>query len=417
LADPYNRNIVSIRSFGACLALALAIPASAAAQSDPAVNAPPHLTDAGDLWRLIRHKESGDDDADVGKKFLVVAPSIGSKPSTGLNGGLSANVAFYSGDPATTHISTINGGFKVSQKGQLLTGVRINRFSNGDRWFFQGDNRFSLTSQNTYGLGGETLSTDVENVKYNYVRLFEGLYRHVAPGLFVGGGINVSDHSNVRPGAASVNSWDESAYIEYSAQHGFDLDHQTSSGANVGIFYDTRDNAINARRGWLASASYRTYFDGFLGGDSTWQELYLDVRTYKKISQDGRQRIAFWGLGDLVTGGVAPYLDLPATASNDGRSARGYAEGRYRGEHLLYGEMEYRGTITKSGLVGVVAFANVTTVDNSQTGDHLFQSAAPAAGFGFRFLLNKRSRTNLCTDYGWGEHGSRGFYLAIQEAF
>jgi hypothetical protein len=64
-----------------------------------------------------------------------------------------------------------------------------------------------------------------------------------------------------------------------------------------------------------------------------------------------------------------------------------------------------------------VAFLNVTTVDNSDTGQKLFDSIAPGAGFGFRFLLNKRSRTNLCTDYGWGKDGSRGFYLAIQEAF
>jgi hypothetical protein len=42
---------------------------------------------------------------------------------------------------------------------------------------------------------------------------------------------------------------------------------------------------------------------------------------------------------------------------------------------------------------------------------------APGAGFGFPFLLNKRSRTNLCTDYGWGKGGSLGFYLSIQKAF
>ena len=79
--------------------------------------------------------------------------------------------------------------------------------------------------------------------------------------------------------------------------------------------------------------------------------------------------------------------------------------------------MEYRGALTSSGLVGLVAFLNTTTVDNAEAGQKLFDSFAPGAGFGFRFLLNKRSRTNLCTDYGWGKDGSRGFYLAIQEAF
>ena len=34
-----------------------------------------------------------------------------------------------------------------------------------------------------------------------------------------------------------------------------------------------------------------------------------------------------------------------------------------------------------------------------------------------RVLLNKRSRTNLATDYAWGKGGARGFYLGIQEAF
>jgi hypothetical protein len=32
-------------------------------------------------------------------------------------------------------------------------------------------------------------------------------------------------------------------------------------------------------------------------------------------------------------------------------------------------------------------------------------------------MLNKRSRTNLCFDIGFGKDGSRGVYLAVQEAF
>jgi outer membrane protein assembly factor BamA len=179
---------------------------------------------------------------------------------------------------------------------------------------------------------------------------------------------------------------------------------------------DTRDNAINAQRGWLASMTYRTFFDGFLGGGATWQEAYVDVRTYRALTNDGRRRLAFWMLGDFVTGGSAPYFDLPET-SGDGRSARGYTEGRYRGDSLVYGEVEYRDTVTRNGLLGYVLFANTTTIAGGATTDRLFQTFAPAAGGGLRVLLNKRSRTNLCVDYGFGKQGSRGLYLAIQEAF
>jgi hypothetical protein len=403
-------------------ALLLAGPALAQEQEDAppdepdthAVDLAPHTqVDIGDLWHMLLHQEPVENAAR--RRFMVIAPTIGSKPSTGLTLGLNGNVAFFVGDPANTHISSISGGARVSQKQQTLTGFRFSTFSSRDRYFFQGDNRFSWTSQNTYGLGGDSPAASGENVKYDYVRVYGTAYKNVMPRLFVGVGLNVSDHSDIRQGKAGPD-WDQSTYVQYTEKHGFPLDGQTSAGPSVSLLYDTRDNAINARRGAMANATYRTYYDGFLGGDATWQELYLDARTYKALTKDGRHRLAFWFLGDMVTGGTAPYFDLPATAAND-RSARGYGEGRYRGEHLLYGEMEYRGTITPSGLVGMVAFLNTTTVDNADAGEKLFESFAPGAGFGFRFLLNKRSRTNLCTDYGWGKAGSRGFYLSIQEAF
>ncbi len=374
----------------------------------------PHAVDVGDLWRMARHKDDTPDEAR--KHFFVLAPSIGSKPSTGLNAGVSGNMAFYLGDPATTRISSLSGGLKVSQKGQTLGGVKFATFTGDDRWFVQGDNRLSWTSQNIYGLGGSTPTDAAKNVKYDLFRFYGTTYRNVKPRLFVGLGLNFSDHTDVRPGTNAQTTWDQTGYVAYSVKHGFALDEQRSGGTSAGLIYDTRDNGINAQRGALASATYRTFFNGFLGGDSTWQELYLDARTYKKLTPTGRHKLAFWFLGDLVTGGTAPYFDLPATAAQE-RSARGYGEGRYRGERMLYGEMEYRGALMNSGLVGLVAFLNTATIGSVESNEKLFDNFAPGAGFGFRFLLNKRSRTNLCTDYGWGKAGSHGFYLALQEAF
>jgi Omp85 superfamily domain len=412
--------------YGFACAVIVALSSAAARAEDEASPSPPvaATTDAGDLWRRLRHSiAAGDQPSTIEphRSFFVVAPSIGSKPSTGITGGLSGNIAFIDGEPPTTHISTMSGGLRVSQKGQALSGVRLAMFTPNDRWFVQSDNRLSWTSQNTYGLGGNTLAVDAENLKYDQLRLYETVYKSVAPGLFVGAGLNVNRHSNIRPGTG-VNSddFDQAAYAEYTAQHGFAPDQQTSSGASVGVMFDTRDNGINAHRGWLASATYRTFFAGFLGGDSTWQEASIDVRTYRALTHDGRRRLAFWLLGDFVTGGVAPYFDLPSTGDSNGRSARGYVDGRYRGDRLMSGEIEYRETLTRNGLFGFVAFLNTATVDGGATatpGSRLFESFAPGAGAGLRFLLNKKSRTNLCVDYGRGKQASHGLYLAIQEAF
>jgi hypothetical protein len=410
--------VMRVSSIAVCLCAVLGtLPGRSAAAQDIVTevrNPAPALIDVGDLWHMLRHNEQS---ADGGRRFLVIAPSIGSKPSTGLNAGLAGNLAFFHGNVDTTHISAVSGGLKVSQKGQTLSGVKFAMFTDSNRWFIQGDNRLSLTSQNTYGLGADSTPEDLANVKFDLVRLYESAYRSVRPGLFVGGGLSFSAHTNIRPGAG-VPALDDSAYLTYTEGNGFSATAQTSAGPSVGVIFDTRDNAINARRGWLASATYRTFLDGFLGGDSSWQELSVDLRTYRKLNATGRQRLAFWFLSDMVVGGTAPYLDLPTTGGDTyGRSARGYSEGRYRGEHLAYGEVEYRNTLTENGLFGVVAFLNTTTVGGAGTGGALFDAVAPAAGFGFRVLLNKRSRTNLCTDYGWGKDGSRGFYLSIQEAF
>jgi hypothetical protein len=380
--------------------------------------------DAGDLWRRLRHHQESTGepslttDAGQRKPFFVLAPAVGSKPSTGLNGGIAGNVAFVTADPSATRLSSISGGLKISEKGQTLSGVKLAVFLPDDRWFVQGDNRFSLTSQNTYGLAGTTASGDGENLKYDAFRVYETVYRTVAPGMFVGVGLDVNLHTHVRPANTGDTAFDQAAYTRYTEEHGFDLVHQTSSGTTASLMFDTRDNAINASRGWLASATSRTFFDGFLGGDSTWQEMYVDVRTFRALDADKRRRIAFWMLADVVTGGTAPYFDLPEMSGDAyGRSARGYGEGRYRGDRLVYGEVEFRDTLTHNGLLGYVLFLNTTTIRGVSSGEHLFESFAPGAGGGLRVLLNKKSRTNLCVDYGFGKQGSRGLYLAIQEAF
>src|SRR6185295_3757947 len=160
--------------------------------------------DAGDLWRRVRHHKTpvdtveADDSTQVvpGRSFIVIAPSIGSKPSTGINGGLAGNIAFISGDSSSTRLSSVSGGLKVSEKGQTLSGMKLAIFFPDDRWLLQGDNRFSWTSQNTYPLGGAATSADAEFLKYDQLRVYETVYRTLGKGLFVGGGIDINRHSN-----------------------------------------------------------------------------------------------------------------------------------------------------------------------------------------------------------------------------
>ena len=395
--------------------------AEAASQATPPA-AESELIDVFDLLRRLRHKELTPEQQaaslDPSKRMRAVAPVIGYKPSSGVMIGVAGNVAFFRGDPRTTRISSTVTSLTFSSLKQTSLSAKFSVFAKDDRWEADGDNRAQWTSQDTFGLGTSTVPDDEVNMKFDYFRFYNTANTRLRRNLFAGVGLHYSAHVNVEPGKDADEGWSESPYVTYSDANGFALDSQTSAGVSLNFRVDTRDSAIRPIRGWLGSVSYRPFFKGFLGGDSTWQELYLDARTYRKLGAGGRHTLALWLWGDMVLGGVAPYLDLPATGMDKyGRSGRGYAEGRFRGEQLLYGEVEYRTTLTSNGLLGMVVFLNTTTLKNGQSGERLFDGFATGAGAGLRLLLNKRSKTNLCFDVGVGKQGSTGLYLAVQEAF
>jgi hypothetical protein len=382
--------------------------------------APLAETDAGDLVRAIRNKPPPPpvDPDNPPRRMFVIAPVIGSKPDTGVLFGAAGNIATYYGDPRTTHISTSVLSATVSQHGQVLTAVRLTTFTKNDGWLVVGDNRFQWTSQDTFGLGTSSMGDDAVNVHYDHFRVFETAYKRLASGLFAGGGLLLSTRQNIKPEEGAEATWDSSPFSTYSKAHGLPSDSSTSGGFSLAARTDTRDSQIDARTGRYASVTYETFFEGFFGGDSSWQEIDVDARMYRNVSNDGRHRLAIWGMGDFVVAGTPPYYDLPATGMDTfGRSGRGYQEGRFRGEQLVYGEVEYRRTLMENGLLGMVAFLNATTVSSRDRDEHLFESVAIGGGAGLRLLLNKRSRTNLCADLGFGKNGSVGFYLAVQEAF
>src|SRR3954453_20307743 len=129
------------------------------AQPPPAAERPqdvpaPPTVDVFDLWRQIRHKESPPAGAwDYRKPMIAFAPVIGAKPSSGILLGAAGNVAFYRGDPATTHISSAVASVTFSTKKQTAITNRLTAFGRGDRWRLDADDRFQWTSLETYELG------------------------------------------------------------------------------------------------------------------------------------------------------------------------------------------------------------------------------------------------------------------------
>lgn len=400
----------------------------AAAQDVPDVRAeaapPPGpaapTRDLFDVVRDLRHKPPAPAPGpeDYKKRMVALAPVLGYAPTSGVGVGVAGNAAFYRGHPGTTNISSMVASVMATSKKQVLVNAKVSLSTAENRWLLLGDNRLYWTSQKTYGLGGRTLESDAVDQKQDYFRIYETLARRISRNAYLGAGLFYSNHRDVRPAdEAASAAWPDSPYATYSSERGFDPESQTSAGISFRLLLDSRDGSINPSRGWYLSASYMTFFEGLLGGESDWQQVSAELRSYARLSADARHRLGVWVSGDFVVGGTAPYLDLPATAMDTyGRAGRGYPQGRFRGEDLLYAEAEYRWTVTDDGLLGLVAFVNTQTL-SAGTDERLFDSFATGAGVGVRLMLNKRSRTNLCFDVGIGKGGSSAVYFAVQEAF
>ena len=97
-------------------------------------------------------------------------------------------------------------------------------------------------------------------------------------------------------------------------------------------------------------------------------------------------------------------MDLPALGEDQySKSGRGYTVGRFRGQSLIYGEVEFRKHLWASAkrpdFLGMVVFLNAVTASNRDAEIKLFNYVNTAGGIGIRIMASKNARTRLGIDY------------------
>jgi len=292
---------------------------------------------------------------------------------------------------------------------QIIFPIQADIWTKGNRYNIVTDWRYLKYPSFTYGLGGNTSTDSGYSIDYSYLRLHQAILKTVSRDLYLGIGYDLDYFWNVEeidppPGKATDFE-----------MYGFHKK-EVASGVSLHFLYDSRRNQINPDQGGYFSVAYRPNFT-FLGSDANWQSLILDLRKYWRFPGSTRNVLALWSYDWFTTGsGNPPYLLLPSTGWDAySNTARGYIQGRFRSKNMLYLETEYRFRILSNGLLGGVIFGNAQSV--SEQGSGRFEYVTPGYGTGLRISLNKFSRTNLCIDYGWGTHGSGGFFVNLGEVF
>ena len=373
-----------------------------------------------------------EDDALVVKptknNFFLVIPAIGSQPATGFFFGAVAQYTFK-GKEEKDKYSIANIGITYTLKNQWLVNVKNNILLKNNKIFLSGDYRLYLFSQPNYGLGtdiipprrdrpsGFNVDSLAQAMDYNYLKFHQTVSFEVKENYYIGGGINIDWYSSIDDKELDVANGKYTYHYNYSQKYGFDNYEYFLNGVSLNLVHDSRDNQVNASKGWFANINYR--FNPVLFNNQDYSNvLFAEYRHFIPVSHKNPHYIlAIWTYGQFVTKGKVPYLNLPAIGWDQrSRSGEGYTQGLFRGNGLVYLSTEFRFPITCNQLLSGTVFTNFVTASNSDNDLKLFKSVQPAAGFGLRLLIDKASKTNLIFDYSWGNN-SKGFYLNAGETF
>jgi outer membrane protein assembly factor BamA len=345
----------------------------------------------------------------TGKLHISALPVVGYTLQTGFAGVLSSNFAFYTSEHSQANISSILTSITYSQYHQIIFPIQADIWTKGNQYNIVTDWRYLKYPSLTYGLGGNTSPDSGYNIDYTYLRLHQAIMKKVTSDTYLGLGYDLDYLWNIQE--LDPPTGEHTDFQRYGL-HKTEL----ASGISLHFLYDSRRNQLNPDNGSYASISYRPNFT-FLGSDANWQSLILDLREYIPLPGGTHNVLALWSYNWFTTGGGdPPYLLLPSSGWDAySNTARGYIQGRFRSRNMLYLESEYRFQILNNGLLGGVVFGNAQSF--SEQGSGRFEYVAPGFGGGIRISLNKFSRTNLCIDYGWGTHGSGGFFVNLGEVF
>lgn len=374
----------------------------------------------------------------IKKPSIILIPVIASSPATGIQLGVAGQGAWYNANPDSTRISQASANVTVTEKSQVLITMKSTIMSKHDKWIWTGDWRYYFYSQSTYGLGTNAPDSasldyginvggvDAESnpgeqpMDFRWFRLHEVGLREIRKNLYAGLGYHLDIYRNIVDKNLDVANSKYTDHYQYSLRQGFDPSQYSISGLSVNVVYDSRDNQINPYKGFYVNGQYKLNSAAF-GSTRESEMVWLEVRAYKGLSKEKpRHLLGLWAFASSVVGGSAPYLTLPAANYDTrNRSARAYVQGRFRGEEMVYSELEYRFPISRcTGVLGGVVFVNGITTSNREPGAQVrvFDYIKAGYGFGLRIAADKLSRTNIAVDVGFGEH-SMGIYFGAAEVF
>jgi len=332
-------------------------------------------------------------------RFKIIGlPVFFFTPDTKFGGGAGGLSTFnFPKDTLGARRSSVTVGAVYTQLNQLLLYFPFQLFPNNQHYWVSGEVGYYRYLFNYFGTGNGFSPDFIEKYDATFPRIRLNFSKKISPGLYAGLRYAYDDFTFTR------------------IDLGGELDRNTVVGANggrisgvgAGINYDTRNSLFFPTRGWLLDASI--YGESRVTGSQfSYRRFSADASHYWEIGKKGV--FALNGVS-VFSFGEVPFHQMPVIGGT--KRLRGYFEGKYRDNHLLVLQAEYRQPLFWR--LGAVVFGGVGLVSD-RFENFALRHTRPHAGTGLRFTIDKAQKINIRADYGWG-YQSSGFYLTFGEAF
>ena len=331
----------------------------------------------------------------------IFTPVITYAPETNLSFGIGMKGLFKvrgSGDETRTSNIPLSIQYTIENKYLFFSGFEI--FSPQERYMLTGNIRIQSFPSLYFGVGQDTPKSNEEKFAYSQILIepifLKNLFRKH---LFFGGGIRYNRISGMEV--------EPEGLLGLSEQSG--ASGSTSSGIQLAIILDSRDNILNASKGMFIGLTHG-FYGSFLGATQNYQLTRLDFRYYMQPLKKPSSILGIHFLAHFSHGNT-PLLEQARLGGNE--IMRGYFEGRFTERHLLATQVEWRQKLSYRW--GVVGFAGIGTVAPSISEFNL-DYIRPSLGVGVRFLIDAEENLNLRLDYGIGNE-KNNYYFKIAESF
>ena len=337
---------------------------------------------------------------------VVLAPIVSFEPATSWGFGIGSKFLFKpSGAGPDTRFSNIPLSVQYTLKNQFIASSEFNIFFPHETYLLKGNLGFSKFPIAYFGIGSETVDENQIDISFDNVLIEPLFLRRVAPNFFIGGGWR-------------YNSFKKLKLLEMELDtEGVELFQDSltsiSSGLEVAVTLDSRDNVLNAKKGVFAEFTHGIYNESF-GSSSRFMLTKLNFRKYWTLSARRPNDVLAIELYTRMSWGDTPILDLSSLGGPE--LLRGFREGRFRDHYAFFGQAEYRWQALER--IGFVFFGGVGDVTNDLSNLKL-DNVKYSLGTGLRLKIVKSENLNIRIDYalGSGNVTDHNFYLGIAESF